>query len=698
MKSNQIKNKKQFLNYLVLTSLLLGSVSVALIPSATAQSDAAKLYDELLKQYDALEKSFGIIKPVLTKEQNEELDRKLDKNNAQYEKILENGDDNLTTQQYDLLDDLSQESTSILESYGFKYPELSESQYDELDKRLAEINVQYDKMISLDENETKNETKNIVLPCDMEQFATSNSTVLIDKIKSLGFECVNELFNTSSDIQVTAFSSDNMIAVANHVVPLSMYYMGGGDEDIESIFLYLRAGYFAEWNNNDISFNEKVQPTTKLAIDAFVNNCYFYDNDNEHGNVLREVLTTMASARLGDNYIPVVKEWLARWNPSYAENHNMEVAFNKIFTILWLDAGTDDFKKAVSDDEELVRLLSNFTFKRWMVDTDSEYLLSNAALHLGYLKQYEGSSIQGSVDKALNDIFNSSYELYGYGDTIWLSAAYGANAYGDCDDYGICGYIDEIASLVLTQSHVCSDTLKINSQNLTSTQQTSICSVLGEEETYFHSLMKTDNIPITGDMNTQLQINIFDSADDYRAYASRIFDMDTNNGGMYLEGEPTSKTNIPNFIAYEQDNANAPHYVWNLEHEYVHYLDGRFNMFGGFVAPTNAGVNTIWWTEGLAEYVSKKNNNSEAYDTINDGSTYDLTTVLGTNTYGLTEDRVYTWGYLAVRFMFENHESDLMAMKDELRAGDWNAYQTRVNSWANDYDTEFTAWIQSIST
>jgi microbial collagenase len=35
---------------------------------------------------------------------------------------------------------------------------------------------------------------------------------------------------------------------------------------------------------------------------------------------------------------------------------------------------------------------------------------------------------------------------------------------------------------------------------------------------------------------------------------------------------------------------------WNLEHEYVHYLDGRFDMEGDFAAAT--AKPTVWWIEG----------------------------------------------------------------------------------------------------
>uniref|UniRef100_UPI0038F7C44D collagenase n=1 Tax=Streptomyces turgidiscabies TaxID=85558 RepID=UPI0038F7C44D len=90
---------------------------------------------------------------------------------------------------------------------------------------------------------------------------------------------------------------------------------------------------------------------------------------------------------------------------------------------------------------------------------------------------------------------------------------------------------------------------------------------------------------------------------------------------MYLEGDPSVVGNQANFIAYEASYANAEHYVWNLEHEYVHYLDGRFDLYGNFNSPTE---DIVWWSEGVAEYIANLDNNDAAKNTISDGSRYTL--------------------------------------------------------------------------
>ena len=46
--------------------------------------------------------------------------------------------------------------------------------------------------------------------------------------------------------------------------------------------------------------------------------------------------------------------------------------------------------------------------------------------------------------------------------------------------------------------------------------------------------------------------------------------MNTDNGGMYLEGSPNVAGNQARFVAYEAEWKQPDFHVWNLQHEYVH--------------------------------------------------------------------------------------------------------------------------------
>ena len=134
------------------------------------------------------------------------------------------------------------------------------------------------------------------------------------------------------------------------------------------------------------------------------------------------------------------------------------------------------------------------------------------------------------------------------------------------------------------------------------TQQQAACSQLAAIEQRFHQLFQTAGKPVKHDHNSMLRANIYQSKQQYVELASQHFLMPTDNGGMYLEGTPSDPDNQARFIAYQATWLQPEFVVWNLEHEYVHYLDGRFNQYGSFGHyPLNR---TTWWSEGLAEFIA----------------------------------------------------------------------------------------------
>jgi len=52
-------------------------------------------------------------------------------------------------------------------------------------------------------------------------------------------------------------------------------------------------------------------------------------------------------------------------------------------------------------------------------------------------------------------------------------------------------------------------------------------------------------------------------------------------------------------------------------------------------------------------------------------------------------DRVYHWGYLAVRFKMENHRYKVEKSLTLSRKGDWDGYQALMTSWSTSLDEQW---------
>ncbi|QLE86309.1 collagenase [Shewanella sp. Scap07] len=258
---------------------------------------------------------------------------------------------------------------------------------------------------------------------------------------------------------------------------------------------------------------------------------------------------------------------------------------------------------------------------------------------------------------------------------------------------------------VLTQVHQCSDTIIIRSQALSAEQTQQACQLLQKQEANFHSLFNTLDKPVRDDNNVSMRANVYASRDDYVQYVTAHFDVPSDNGGMFLEGLPHIKGNQAEFVAYQKKGQ-----IWNLAHEYVHYLDGRFNLWGDFCAslhdshsapeycpqPAPLLPHLVWWSEGIAEYISQGDNNPKAIE-IAQSQKFALSELFNTSyeTNG-GGDRVYRWGYLAVRYMMEQQRDKVETMLGFTRNGDYARYQALVKQWGTSMDDDFQVWLKTL--
>ncbi len=263
---------------------------------------------------------------------------------------------------------------------------------------------------------------------------------------------------------------------------------------------------------------------------------------------------------------------------------------------------------------------------------------------------------------------------------------------------------------VLSQQHRCSATLLLRHAKLTKMQTSQICTELAAVEQRFHQLLNTGQKPVADDGNSALRANIYGSRADFERFAGAHFKMPTDNGGMYLEGLPDESGNQAEFVAYQRDSGE----VWNLRHEYVHYLDGRFNLYGDFCAnlhdshaapencpqPAPLTPYLVWWTEGLAEYIAFGADNPAALALARQTAgkqVYPLSELFNTGyvSQGGTE-RVYRWGYLATRYLLEQQPAKASSMLQFLRRGDYPRYQALVKGWGSSLDADFQRWLATL--
>ncbi|TDR40064.1 collagenase [Tahibacter aquaticus] len=536
--------------------------------------------------------------------------------------------------------------------------------------------------------------------CSTSQFANLSGSALVTAVKAATSECINGLFNLSGSTATGTFREAQMVTIATALQSAAASYNGTNSGSALQLILFLRAGYYVQYYDPATvgSYGTSLRNAIRPALDAFAANASFGLVNDAHGEVLAEFVTLIDSSTENARYLPVVKRLLGNYNPSaYAPFFWMKSAVNNSYTVLFRGHYDAAFVSAVQADTSIVDTLYNFANANFsQLGGSDDYLVSNAGRELGRFLQYTGSlqSLARSRAKALLD--RSS--VTGNTAPLWVGLGEMVDYYdkANCSYYNLCDFQQRLETAVLPISYNCSSTLRLRAQSMSQTEINTACATVAGQENYFHTQVASNRVPVANDNNSALEMVVFDSSSDYGTYAGALFGIDTNNGGMYLEGDPSVAGNQARFIAYEAEWQRPSFEIWNLTHEYVHYLDGRFNMYGDFSAAM--AQKTVWWVEGFAEYMSYSYRNlaySEATAEAAAG-TYPISTIFQ-NDYNSGTTRVYRWGYLGVRFMFEKHRADVSSILGLFRPGNYTGYASFMNGLGTRYDTEFRSFLACVA-
>lgn len=533
--------------------------------------------------------------------------------------------------------------------------------------------------------------------CSTSEFESLSGSALVSKVKTCDVSSLGDLYSLSGTSAFNVFQEAKMASVAYGLRDVAANYPGNNGTQALQLITYLRAGYYVQFYNSGSvgQYGAALKTAITAALDAFFGNGNSLAASDANGEVLGEAIILVDSATENARYLSRMVDVLNRFDSTWLASWYMRGAANSVYTVTFRGHQNADFRTLIQSDQRIIDALYNF-HNRWtsLLGTDNSYLTSNAAREMARFLQHTGA-VQTKVRPLARDLISRS-SLTGPTAPVYVGVAEMVEYYDkpSCSYYGTCNFRQELEAAVLPVSYSCSATLRIRAQSMTSTQLSNTCATQATEENRFHTMLETARVPVAGDANDDLEMVVFDSSTDYQSYGGVLFGIDTNNGGIYLEGNPTDANNQARFIAYEAEWVRPTFQIWNLEHEYVHYLDGRFDMSGDF--GTYLTASTVWYIEGLAEYVAYVSNNPTAVDVVRGASHVPLSTIWR-NTYSSGTDRVYRWGYFAVRFMFERHRGEVRNILNYFRAGNYAAYNSYLLSTIGSlYDSEFQSWLATV--
>ncbi|MFJ5546177.1 collagenase [Streptomyces sp. NPDC093225] len=536
---------------------------------------------------------------------------------------------------------------------------------------------------------------------DLSGVINATGPALVQQLTALPrITCTYPLFGLTGENARRAFREAQMVTVAHALRDASGSYAGDNRTAVGQLVLFLRAGYYVQDNHADVvgDYGTALDAAALGALDAFFAAPHSRDVTDANGEIFNEVVTLIDSTHAAGRYAAVVKWMLGSYDATWPGQMNLAMQHVEWVVENGFKAKNDGrgWRAALKADPTILTTWAGFITRNG-AQLNRLDVVSNVGRYLGYA--LDVPELKDRVRPLLKDLINR-YPNVGPTAPITMNLGWYTREYdrNNCAAYGICDLGARVLPAVLPIQHTCTPDLRIRAQDMSPGQLDGTCTSLVNQDAYFHRIIG-DKGAIPGDVNTDLEVVVFDDYTQYALYAWAVYDIDVDNGGMYEEGNPAAPGNQARFIAHEADWLRPAFQIWNLNHEYTHYLDGRYDMAGDFEAGLTTP--TIWWVEGIAENISFGYRNERNADAIAEArrNTYRLSDLFDTvydqdGDPSVNSNRVYRWGFLAVRYMLQAHPADVQTVLGKYRTGDWNGARAFLKQTiGTGYDAGFASWL-----
>ncbi|MDX1301008.1 M9 family metallopeptidase [Photobacterium sp.] len=534
--------------------------------------------------------------------------------------------------------------------------------------------------------------------CDVNTLVSTQDPIPL--IEQANKQCTNDWFYVPRNVFDSLYSEDTLQTVNKHLQQKVSQYTGNATQatEIANLIEYVRAAYYVRFGLKAElgEYSDQLSKAFAKTVNQFLANPYATEIAlPEQTNALYGMTYMVVSIKQLPMTMKPMLSLLNTLDRANANSSQYVEGLNNLFRAMHGNVHRAPFQIMLKHHPEYLDQLHQFIINNeWALDTPADILLSNAARELGRLLTSPDEKVKQKVMTILDDLL-IRYPFGGKSDSIWIGIVEMLNHYAPekAKALNLTTAKADLEKIVLPITFNCEGPAIIRAQKMTQKQAQASCDMLNDKETDFHQVVNSGYNPVSNDSNDSVEVVVFDTNSDYITYSNFLFGNTTNNGGQYLEGKPSREDNQARFIAYRNEYAED-FSVLNLEHEYVHYLDGRFNLQGGFNDNLREG-HIVWWIEGFAEYMTYKKNYTSANDQA-EQQTYRLSEIFA-STYSHDLTRIYSWGYLAVRFMFERHPENIQPLLNLARLGRFKEWATTVKSLGKAYDHEFSDWLKEIT-
>lgn len=548
---------------------------------------------------------------------------------------------------------------------------------------------------------------------------------LVELVRHADIDCISDLqwMGDRPLLQIAVSREENVIAVGNGIQRTMQDYDGSSRGGIKTLFNFLRmvkdihywcmirrkscsAEHWTSVPTYSMERGSAAYAAVKGAIDSFVDHALFLHRGEEHADNLWEVAVTVNDYDMQEVYLRAVRQWLDEWDDDYASRSIFQDAMHKLLDIVYQGhRRKEDFGPVFGTDLPLLHSFRNFALDERWLDTSSHWIMDRCAIELGRYPLYRNTPNYDHVVPVIKTVL-ATHRDNPDARSVWLRliAEIDYNESDQCERYGLCdwyggdGFNANFRDALFVERLNCmtsacpADTVSLHAQALGQSKLHLACRRLQSHAAFFHDLFETDCEPVPEDVNSQLEIFVFNDGRSCEDLESAAFGRNPDScSGIYWEGDPSDPETVARFVATEYTPEESPRdpdlAIWNFEHEYAHYLDGRYNRYGPY---RGHDPSIHWWTEGLAEYFA-----AEVSPYIEVPAFRSPHSLSDTLLYSGRIPTRYAYRHLAVRYFMENRRDFIDSLLSYMRAGEFSQYTAHMAAEAPQYETEWQSWLGS---
>lgn len=520
----------------------------------------------------------------------------------------------------------------------------------------------------------------------LSQWSSYSSNQLINQLAAnTDYECFRPMWTWDPSFSPSLFTEAKINAVANEIESRSTTYDGTLSSGLYGMLIYLQIAAYHDFFESSFQLTTNNKENTRSACVALASTTSIRNMTTDNLEILGQLLSVAdADGIRSETAIIDLMQFLMvdatvteSWQ-QFSNPRDYYVPINNIFFIMFRGGDDQDFLDAVENDLDFFDdLLAMAIDAELMNDSELSLLSSNAALEYIRFAEHFPTTIEPGLIAIINTYPRLSNE--------WILAMEALNNYGDCAATTVCEDIDDIRDELNEQlfpnTFSFDDGKMLVNTPLSLEEVQLLYHAAKEVQAGFFNMIGTDQ-PVQGDTNEVLTMYVFGSLADYDNYATLLFGIPSNNGGMYIERGATF---------YTWDRTVGVESSFSLEalfrHEYVHYLQGRY-LIPGYWGEGEIYDNSrlVWFEEGMGEFFAGSTDTEgivlpehNAYTVRNTNSNdWPALDVVYNSSYSSGNNYHYTYGNMLWHNLYQNDPQLMSDFFNAARANDVTTFDQLV--------------------